>query len=167
MTFCNHLIKVALIDRVPLLILGRPILIINNKGPIWFIIYVFVLARVGEGGRLMGDFSTHFVFLETAYFTSKPILLTKNIENKVRSKVNFPQCLVCDYMCLSVCLSVCVSVCPGATAYTVWARDLKFGHSTLLVTLKKWNFLFFEILIFTLFIGIFVFFSYITLVKGK
>jgi len=39
--------------------------------------------------------------------------------------------------------------CPGATAYTDWARDLKFGHSTLLVTLKKWNFSFFEILIFS------------------
>ena len=38
--------------------------------------------------------------------------------------------------------------CVIATAYTVWARDLKFGHSTLLVTLKKWFFFFFEILIF-------------------
>ena len=42
-----------------------------------------------------------------------------------------------------------LSVCVIATAYTVWARDLKFGHSTLLVTLKKsffffWNFDFFS-----------------------
>ena len=41
--------------------------------------------------------------LETAYFTSKPILLTKKkITKKVRSKVNFPQCLVLDYVCLCV-----------------------------------------------------------------
>ena len=37
--------------------------------------------------------------------------------------------------------------CVIATAYTVWARDLKFGHSNLLVALKKW-FFFFLILIF-------------------
>ena len=43
----------------------------------------------------------HSTVLETAYFTSKPILLTK----KVRSKVNFPQCLVRGYICLSVCVS--------------------------------------------------------------
>ena len=59
----------------------------------------------------------------------------------VRSKVSFPHCLVRDYMCLSV----------GAldTADTVWARNLKFGHSTLLMTLKKTIFFFFEILIFS------------------
>ena len=34
-------------------------------------------------------------------------------------------------------LCVCVSICVIVTACTVRARDLKFGHSTLLVTLKK------------------------------
>ena len=34
-------------------------------------------------------------------------------------------------------------ICPWATANTVWARNLKFGHSTLLVTLQKHFFWFF------------------------
>ena len=40
-------------------------------------------------------------------------------------------------------------ICPRATANTVWARNLKFGHSTLLVTLQKPFFYFFEFLIFS------------------
>ena len=55
-------------------------------------------------------------------------------------------------------VSVCLRVCVIATAYTVWARDLKFGHSTLLMTLKKSNFSFFEILIFSRVMPLFRFF---------
>ena len=40
------------------------------------------LATLKQSGCLL-------LILETAYFTSKPILLTKNIEKKVRSKVRF------------------------------------------------------------------------------
>ena len=48
-----------------------------------------------------------------------------------------------------MCLSVCLYVGVIATADAVWARNLKFGHSTLLMTLKKTIFFFFEILIFS------------------
>ena len=50
-------------------------------------------------------------------------------------------------------------ICPRATANTVSARNLKFGHSTLLVTLQKVIFLFFEFLIFSKVMPLFVFFS--------
>ena len=54
-------------------------------------------------------------------------------------------------------VSVCLSVRSRAT---VWPRNLIFGLS------DTWDiFLFFEIFIFTLFIGIFRFFPYITLVN--
>ena len=48
-------------------------------------------------------------------------------------------------------MAICVCLYVGviATADAVWARNLKFGHSTLLMTLKKIIFFFFEILIFS------------------
>ena len=44
---------------------------------------------------------------------------------------------------LYVCVCLSQSVCVIATANIVWARDLKFGHITLLVTFQKNEFLFF------------------------
>ena len=63
-----------------------------------------------------------------------------------------------------VCLSVCVCVCTWATEHTFWHRNVIFGSSDPWDMRKKRIFLFFEIFIFTLFIGIFRFFPYITLV---
>ena len=60
--------------------------------------------------------------------------------------------------------SVCVSVCERATGHTFWHGNLIFGLSDPWDMRKKHIFLFFEIFIFTLFIGIFRFFPYITLV---
>ena len=61
-----------------------------------------------------------------------------------------------------------VSVCPflrtRATDHSFWPRNLIFGSSDPWDMRKKRIFLFFEIFIFTLFIGIFRFFPYITLV---
>ena len=58
-----------------------------------------------------------------------------------------------------VCLSVCLSVRPRATEHTFWPRNLIFGLSDPWDMRKKQIFLFFEIFIFTLFIGIFFIFS--------
>ena len=66
---------------------------------------------------------------------------------------------------VSVCLSVCVSVRPRAAGDTFWHRTLIFGLSDPWDMRKKRIFLFFEIFIFTPFIGIFRFFPYITLVN--
>ena len=104
-----------------------------------------------------------FAMLETAYFTSKQILLRKGhtylfCEVKKISSV----------FILWLYVYVCVYVCPRATANTVWARNLKFGHSTLLVTLQKRFFcFFFEFLIFTEVTAIFVFFTIYSLVIWK
>ena len=57
-----------------------------------------------------------------------------------------------------------VNFCPRATGHTFWPRNLIFGLSDPWDMRKKRIFLFFEIFIFTLFIGIFRFFPYITLV---
>ena len=62
-------------------------------------------------------------------------------------------------------VSVCVSVRSRATGHTFWPRNLIFGLSDPWDMRKKRIFLFFEIFIFTLFIGIFRFFPYITLVN--
>ena len=80
--------------------------------------------------------------LETAYFIPNQSYQHKTLTKKSVSKVTFLSVWF-------VAMCVCVCVCAIATGYTVWARDLKFWHSTLLVTLKKWNFFFFEILIFS------------------
>ena len=67
----------------------------------------------------------------------KPPILLPN-KSFVRSKVRFPLFLLCKNCNF------------WATANTVWARNLKFGHSTLLVTLQKsfffvfWIFDFFQ-----------------------
>ena len=58
-----------------------------------------------------------------------------------------------------------MSVCARATGHTFWPRNLIFGLSDPWDMRKKRIFLFFEIFIFTLFIGIFRFFPYITLVN--
>ena len=71
---------------------------------------------------------------------------------------------VCLSVYLSVCMCVCVSVCTRATEHTFWHRNVIFGSSDPWDMRKKRIFLFFEIFIFTLFIGIFRFFPYITLV---
>ena len=63
-----------------------------------------------------------------------------------------------------VCVSVRLSVCTRATEHTFWPMNLIFGSSDPWDMRKKRIFLFFEIFIFTLFIGIFRFFPYITLV---
>ena len=68
-------------------------------------------------------------------------------------------------VCLPVCLCVCLSVCTRATEHTFWHRTVIFGSSDPWDMRKKRIFLFFEIFIFTLFIGIFRFFPYITLVN--
>ena len=60
---------------------------------------------------------------------------------------------------VSVPLSVCISVCTRATGHSFLPRNLIFGLSDPWDTRKKRIFLFFEIFIFTLFIGIFRFFS--------
>ena len=62
-------------------------------------------------------------------------------------------------VCLSVCLSVRLSVRPRAAGHTFWPKNLIFGLSDPWEMRKKRIFLFFEIFIFTLFIGIFRFFS--------
>ena len=67
--------------------------------------------------------------------------------------------------CPLVTLSVCLSVCELATGHTFWPRNLIFGLSDLWDMRKKLIFLFFEIFIFTLFIGMFRFFPYITVVN--
>ena len=66
-------------------------------------------------------------------------------------------------VCLSVCVSVCLCVCTRATEHTFWPMNLIFGSNDPWDMRKKRIFLFFEIFIFTLFIGIFRFFPYITL----
>ena len=66
---------------------------------------------------------------------------------------------------LSIHFRVCLSVCTRATEDTFWPRNLIFGSSDPWNMRKKRIFLFFEIFIFTLFIGIFLFFPYITLVN--
>ena len=76
----------------------------------------------------------------------KPPILLPN-KSFVRSKVRFPLFLLCKNCNF------------WATANTVWARNLKFGHSTLLVILQKRFFLFFEFLIFSKVMPLFVFFS--------
>ena len=63
------------------------------------------------------------------------------------------------------CLSVCLCVYTRATEHTFWHRNLIFGSNDPWDMRKKHIFLFFEIFIFTLFIGIFRFFPYITLVN--
>ena len=60
---------------------------------------------------------------------------------------------------------MCLCVCAQATGHTFWPRNLIFGLSDPWDMRKKRIFLFFEIFIFTLFIGIFRFFPYITLVN--
>ena len=70
---------------------------------------------------------------------------------------------VVTFVC--VCLSVCLCVCNRATEHTFWPRNLIFGLNDPWDMRKKSNFLFFEIFIFTLFIGIFRFLPYITLVN--
>ena len=55
-------------------------------------------------------------------------------------------------------VNFCLSVCPRATGHTFWPRDLIFGLSDPWTWEKTIFFLFFEIFIFTLFIGIFRFF---------
>ena len=64
----------------------------------------------------------------------------------------------------SVCLSVCPSVRKQDIGPTFWPSNQIFGLSDPWDMRKKRIFLFFEILIFSLFIGIFRFFPYITLV---
>ena len=66
---------------------------------------------------------------------------------------------VCVTVCLFVCVSVCVSVCNRATEHIFWPSNLIFGLSDPWDMRKKRIFLFFEIFIFSLFIGIFCFFS--------
>merc|ERR1711923_229321 len=56
-------------------------------------------------------------------------------------------------------------VCARATGHIFWPRNLIFGLSDPWDMKKKPHFLFFEIFIFTLFIGIFRLFPYITLVN--
>ena len=56
----------------------------------------------------------------------------------------------------------CLSVCVRATGHTFWPRNLIFGLSDPWDMRKKRIFLFFEIFIFTLFIGIFRLLPYIT-----
>ena len=68
-------------------------------------------------------------------------------------------------VCPSVCPSVCLSVCKHATGHTFSTRNLFFGLNDPWDMRKKRIFLFFEIFIFSLFIGIFRFFPYITLVN--
>ena len=58
-----------------------------------------------------------------------------------------------------------MSVYERATGHTFWPRNLIFGLNNPWDMRKKRIFLFFEIFIFTLFIGIFRFFPYITLVN--
>jgi len=61
---------------------------------------------------------------------------------------------------------VTLSVCKHATGHTFWPRNLIFGLNDPWDMRKKNTFfLFFEMFIFMLFIGIFRFFSYITLVN--
>jgi len=59
---------------------------------------------------------------------------------------------------------VCVSLCTRATDHSFRVRNLIFGLSDPWNIRKKRFFLFFEIFIFTLSIGLFRFFPYITLV---
>ena len=68
-------------------------------------------------------------------------------------------------VCVCVCVSVCLCVCGRATGHTFRPRNLIFGLNDPWDMRKKYIFLFFEIYIFTLFIGIFRFFPYITLVN--
>ena len=73
--------------------------------------------------------------LKTVHFSSKPILLTQYIEIEVGSKVRYSSVFI-------LWLCVCVWLSAIATADIVWARDLKFGHSALLVTRQKRFFFF-------------------------
>ena len=88
----------------------------------------------------------------------------KNSWNPERVSSVFTFVSVCLSVCLCVCVSVCLCVCTRATEHTFWPMNLIFGSSDPWDMRKKRIFLFFEIFIFTLFIGIFRFFPYITLV---
>ena len=65
---------------------------------------------------------------------------------------------------LCILVSLCVSVCMRATGHTFWPRNLIFRLNDPWDMRKKHIFLFFEMVIFRFFIGIFRFFPYITLV---
>ena len=72
---------------------------------------------------------------------------------------------VCFSVSLFLCFSVSLFLCTRATDHSFWPRNLILGVSDPWDIRKKRIFLFFEIFIFTLFIGIFRFFPYITLVN--
>ena len=69
------------------------------------------------------------------YFQTNPIN-TKQWHKKSEVKLTF---LIVWFVAICVCMSVSS---PQPTPFELWARDLKFGHSTLLVTLKKVIFFF-------------------------
>ena len=67
-----------------------------------------------------------------------------------------------DVLCIH--FRVCLSVCTQVTEHIFWSRNLIFGMSDPWDMRKKHIFLFFEIFISMIFIGIFRCFLYITLV---
>ena len=87
----------------------------------------------------LNNISAFYVgLLETAYFTSKPTILTQtqiHMKYKKESKK-----FHCFHSSVNIC--VCLYVCVIATADIICLMDLKFRHSTLLVTLQT-PFLFF------------------------
>ena len=89
------------------------------------------------------------------------------LDDRLKEKILKPWkgALSSHSVCLSVCLSVCPSVCERPTGYTFWPRNLIFGQNDLWDMKKHTFFFFFRIFIFTLFIDIFRFFPYITLVN--
>ena len=96
----------------------------------------------------------------TMYYDVGPILDNRLKENswnpeRVPSVVSF----------VSVCPSVRPCLCARGTDHIFWVRNIIFESSDPWNVRKKRIFLFFEIFIFTLFIGIFRFFPYITLVN--
>ena len=94
------------------------------------------------------------VFPVTYMLIIRPIL-----DNRLKEKILKP------WKCAQSSHSVCVCVCTRATDHSFWVRNLIFGLSDPWNIRKKRIFLFFEIFIFTLFIGIFRFFPYIPLVN--
>ena len=101
------------------------------------------------------------------YCRSEILLIGPILDERLKGKILKPWkgALSSQSVCPSVCLSVRLSVCERATGQTFWPRNLIFGLSDPWDMRKKRIFLFFEIFIFTLFIGIFRFFPYITIVN--
>ena len=119
-------------------------------------------------GKLRKDYKTSrickIIFLLFIYLLFHNQGIAPILDDRLKEKSWNPE-RVPTVVTLSVRLSVRLSVCKHATGHTFSTKNLIFGLNNPWDMRKKRIFLFFEIFIFSLFIGIFRFFPYITLVN--